>query len=290
MQIHYILLILLSAFCHSFYNFLMHKSGGSRLFLLLMFFIACSIATVLYVASSKSLSISFPIFCIIYSASLFYVLYQIFVSKAYERGEMSRLYPLTVLSPILVTVWASIFLHEHLNFGIVSGVVISTLGAVVMKQTTMKLADFKQLFSKQNAYKGAGFALLASLFYSVGSVLDKSKIGGIDLVPYLWILLTCMAGNMLILSLIFDGKIFKQYKTINWLQLAIAGVAAYVSFYSFRAALQQIDVSIAVPIRTSSIIFALLFGIIFLKESISANKIIGVITIIAGIFIINISL
>ena len=290
MELQYIVLILISAFSHSFYNFLVHKSGGNRLFLLCMFILAAISATIVYATHYTSISIPISTFLLIYGASLFYILYQVFVSKAYEHGEISRLYPLSVLSPILVPIWAVLFLHEQINIGIIAGIIISTMGAMIMKQKTLVDFEFKYFFTNKNLYKGAGFAITASVMYSIGSVFDKSSVGKFDLEAYLWVLLVCMTLNLLLYSVLFERKIFKTFSKISWMHLLIAGITAYISFYTFRAALQHLPVTVAVPIRTSSIVFALFLGIIFLKEKINAIKLIGVTTIIIGIVIINFSI
>lgn len=289
MELTYLGFILLSAMAHSFYNFLIHKSGGNRLFLLLMFVVAAIAATIVYISNYEPFVLNFKIAAIIYAASLFYILYQVFVSKSYELGEISRLYPLSVLSPVLVPVWAVLFLHERISMGLIIGIILSTAGAMIMKQKSLRNMVFSDLFTKRNLYAGAGYALTASLMYSFGSVLDKSSVGLFNLIPYLWILLSSMTLNLLIYTILFERKVFADITHINYTRLTLAGITAYISFFTFRAALQHVPVSVAVPIRTSSIIFALLLGSILLHEKITAIKLIGISTIIIGIVIIQIS-
>ncbi|MDA3882002.1 MAG: EamA family transporter [Bacteroidales bacterium] len=283
----YILCILISACAHALYNYLMHSSGGSRLFLLFMFLIAACTSGIALLFSQQTIHIPFTHCITIYAASLFYVLYQISVSKAYEKGEISRLYPLTVLSPIFVPIWAFLFLQETISGGVLIGIIITILGAISVKQKQKSYTNIRYFFSKQNSYKGAGIAILASIFYSFGAVFDKASIEHFELLPYLAVLLTCMAVNMLIINIILNKNIFSHVRTIRAIPVLAAGLIAYISFYTFRVALQHVDVSIAVPIRVSSVLFAVILGLTFGKELISRNKIIGIITIISGILIIN---
>ena len=289
MELLYIFFILSSALFHAGYNFLMHKSHGSRLFLMVLFIIAATCASIVFLFSTQTIELNFVGCGIIYIASAFYVLYQIFVSKAYEKGEISRMYPLTVLSPIFVPIWAFIFLHEHITIGVITGIIISTIGAILVKQTHISWKSFFGVFLQKYEYKGAGFAILASLMYSIGSVFDKSRIADYSLIPYLWVLLTSMALNMIIFSLIFERSVFTEISKISWKYVGIAGILGYASFYTFRAALQHVDVSVAVPIRTSSILFAVFLGVIFAHEKLTKNNTIGVTTIINSILIIKFS-
>jgi drug/metabolite transporter (DMT)-like permease len=192
-----------------------------------------------------------------------------------------------VLSPVFVPIWAFIFLQETISGGVLIGIIITILGAISVKQNSY--TNIRHFFSKQNSYKGAGIAILASIFYSFGAVFDKASIESFELSPYLAVLLTCMALNMFIINIIRNKHIFSQIRTIRVIPVVAAGLIAYISFYSFRVALQHVDVSIAVPIRVSSVLFAVILGITFGKELISRNKIIGIITIISGILIINFS-
>ncbi len=283
----YILCILISACAHALYNYLMHSSGGSKLFLLLMFLIAACTSVIILLFSQHAIHIPLTHCITIYAASLFYVLYQISVSKAYEKGEISRLYPLTVLSPVFVPIWATFFLQETISRGVLIGIIITILGTISIKQKSY--TNIRHYFSKENSYKGAGIAILASIFYSFGAVFDKASIESFELSSYLAVLLTCMALNMLIINIIFDKHIFSHVRTIRTIPVLAAGIIAYISFYTFRVALQHVDVSIAVPIRVSSVLFAVILGLTFGKEHISRNTIIGIFTIISGIVIINFS-
>ena len=51
----------------------------------------------------------------------------------------------------------------------------------------------------------------------------------------------------------------------------------------FRVALKEVFVSIATPIRQVSILFAMGFGVVFLKERISRSTLFGALLIISGV-------
>jgi uncharacterized membrane protein len=67
----------------------------------------------------------------------------------------------------------------------------------------------------------------------------------------------------------------------------LGGITLYFSFLFFRVALKEVFVSLAVPVRQVAIIFAILLGVLFLKEKIEARNLLGSLIIILGIVLIN---
>lgn len=283
MEIKYVLLILASAFMHAFYNLLMLRAKGNRTFLTQMFLVALVCATLLFLASSDTISLSFTDFSIIAGAGVFYVAYQILVAKAYQHGDVSTNYPLTVMSPVFVPFWAALFLHERPTLVTILGIILTVLGAIVIKSNGFRWSLIKSNFSKQEVKTGAIFALLASLVYSIGSILDKARIASLPLGAYLFILLFVMTIGMVTYTLLFEPKpLFSRFR-LHWKLVLIGGVSMFASFFFFRDALVVLPVSVAVPFRLTSILFGLLFGRFVLKEQLTIYNWFGAILIVAGI-------
>ncbi len=283
MEIKYVILIIASAFMHAFYNFLMLKAKGNRTFLTQMFIIAFIVSVIFALVTQEFHSIDLSTIAIIIGAAFFYVLYQVLVAKAYQHGTVSTNYPLTVMSPIFVPIWATIFLSETPSTQAIIGIIITVIGAIVIKIKYQKLLSISKLFTKSEAAKGAIFALSASLAYSIGSIMDKARIASISLPFYLFILLTAMTLGVVTYTLVFEREpLFHQFKTQKKLVI-IGGFAMFASFFFFRDALVNLPVSLAVSVRLFSIIFGLLFGYFFLKENLTRQNWVGAGLIILGI-------
>lgn len=287
MKLVYVVFIVISAFFHALYNYLMRRSSGNRLFLLGMFI------------SASAISILFAIFfghldkegvfnvIIIYLASAFYVLYQYFVSRAYEKGEISKVYPLTVLSPVFIPIWAFLILDEQLSLMSITGIIIAISGAFLIKLNNIDISEMIKVFKLNKKYMTARFALIASLMYSIGSVLDKAKIASFSLPVYVCLILSFMTVNMFILFTLLGDKTLSVYSGGHNLWMILGGLLVFLSFISFRVALKDVPVSIAVPVRQTSIVFATVFGICLLKEKLTPNKLFGSFLIILGVYIVN---
>jgi drug/metabolite transporter (DMT)-like permease len=283
---YYILMIVISAFLHAFYNFMMRKAGGSKGFLLTMFLMTAGISIVV-AASTERLAIPWNHLPYVYGASLFYVLYQVLVSKSYETGNISALYPLTVLSPIFIPFWAFILLSESISILTGIGILVTVIGAICVNLRSVSLQEFRKIFQLHGDYRGARFALGASFMYSFGAILDKSRIAYFPLGTYLSLILCFMAVNMALYWSFSEKQALPAVVRTYWKSGLLGGITIYLSFLFFRVALKQVFVSLAVPVRQVAIIFAILLGILFLKEKMKTSNLIGSLVIILGIILIN---
>ena len=290
MRTEYLIYIILSAFLHAFYNFLMRKSGGSRAFLVCMFTVGGLTAAAIVIATGNYKNIPWHNVPFIYGASFFYILYQVFVSRSYELGKISTHYPLTVLSPVFIPIWAYFLLSEKISFITGAGILITIIGAFMVKLNSFTWIEIKKMFKLNKDYRGARFALAASLMYSFGAIFDKSKISSFNIVTYIGFILVFMSANLIIYSIVWERQSFKSYFPKHWIFILLGGITVFLSFFTFRVALQEVMVSIAVPVRLISIIFAVLLGIILLKEKPDIKKLIGSLVIIGGIILVNLGI
>lgn len=290
MRFEFLLYIVVSAFLHAFYNFLMRRSGGSRIFLMFMFTVAGLTAAGIAMVTGNFKNIPWHNVPYIYGASFFYILYQILVSKSYEYGKISTHYPLTVLSPVFIPIWAFFLLAEKISFITGAGIIITIVGAFMVKLDSFTWTEVKKVFRLSKKYKGARFALAASLMYSFGAIFDKSRIASFNIVTYIGFILFFMGLNLNIYTFIIRRQSVKSYLPKHWQFILLGGLTVFLSFFTFRVALKEVMVSVAVPVRLISIVFAILLGIIILKERPDIKKLIGSLVIIGGIILVNLGI
>jgi uncharacterized membrane protein len=281
-------LIVVSSFFHAFYNFLMRKKSGNQLFLCAIFIAAFFITLADSLISGGYSNIPWYNVPYIYGAAFFYVLYQVFVNKSYESGgNISINYPLSVLSHLFIPVWAFFILGEKISVITTAGICVTVIGALALQIRELSFKELFKIFTMSKEYTGARYALAASFFYSFGAIFDKYRISSFTASTYLLFMIGFMVINM-ITMLIVTKKFTQSSKLFsNWKIIAVGGAALFLSFMTFRIALQETPVSIAVPIRQTSVIFAVLFGVIFLKENFKIEKVAAVIITITGVILIN---
>ena len=131
------------------------------------------------------------------------------------------------------------------------------------------------------------FALLAAVSAAVVTVMSKAGIKNID--PNL--AFAIQAVLIILISwgvVVFQGNVpeVKNIDTRTWMYLGIAGVFTTVSSLLTFQALKLGDASKVNPVERVSLVFAILFAALFLKEKITWQIILGAILIIAGAIII----
>ena len=139
---------------------------------------------------------------------------------------------------------------------------------------------------KKDIYLGIGLAVIATIIWSGNFIISRGvnqQIGPVSLAFYRW----------LTASIIITPFAWKQYqaeRTIvlaNWKYLgwtALSGIAIFNTFV-YVAGHFTTAINMALIGTTSSPIFATIMAVLFLKEKMSAFRIIGITLCIAGILL-----
>lgn len=130
--------------------------------------------------------------------------------------------------------------------------------------------------------------VISNTFYQVCAKSVPDKIN-----PFASLTITYLVGALMSLILYFvlnkGGNLINEYKHVNWapfvLGLVIVGLeVGYI--YMYKAGWQ---VSVAQIVQAAIIAVLLIFiGYWFYKESITWNKIVGIVVCLGGLFLINI--
>ena len=99
-----------------------------------------------------------------------------------------------------------------------------------------------------------------------------------------FIMFTLMSVNLLRGR--YKGKVTAEWQA-NWKLILISGPILMASFIAFRYGLKMAPVSYAVPVRQVSILFGVLLGMLFLKESYGRIRLASAALILAGAFLIK---
>ncbi|MCK5039609.1 MAG: DMT family transporter [Candidatus Aenigmarchaeota archaeon] len=131
------------------------------------------------------------------------------------------------------------------------------------------------------------FGLISMLGYGLSNGLTKVpllKIGNIKTVFYRGIFANIL---LLITTLFYLPKI---NFSLNYILIAfLISTIAYLSIIAFYKALKIGKIGLVSPVANSSVIFTILFSIIFFSESLSAIQAFSVLLIISGITLISIN-
>lgn len=127
------------------------------------------------------------------------------------------------------------------------------------------------------------FAILSSLFASIMTILMKVGLKNLDST-----LVTCLRTSivfMLLWIIIFIFNKQKEIKSINineWKYIVLASLATCLTWVFYFLALKQTTVSKVVAVDRLSIVFSIIFSVIFLKEKLTFMTLIGITILVIG--------
>lgn len=202
--------------------------------------------------------------------------------RAYKTADFSIVYPLARGgAPVLLFIWAALFLNETPQPLGLAGLVLLLLGLLLVGGTGWWRK--RTIASAQ----GIGMALAVACCISLYSVVDGAAMRVVDAVPYT-ILITagsavCITPFVLVRyglpAAIADGR-------RHWLRITIVGVLTMLTYVLVLQAYSLARVSYVGAVREISIVFGALAGWLWLDEPFGATRVAGSALIFAGILII----
>ena len=207
-----------------------------------------------------------------------HVFYNLLLMQCYRLGEFSQVYPLARgTSPLVVTILAAIFIHEHLARPQIAGVLVVSGGLA-----TLVLAGRRPGRAAFAAAVGTGLIIAAyTTVDGVGVRLSGSPVGYIG-----WLMvLECLCVPMFAVFRRRD-VLLKQPKRIllGGLAAGALSVLAYglVLWAQTRGALAPIA-----ALRETSVIFGAIIGTLIFREPFGRTRIAATVLVAAGIVLLN---
>lgn len=208
--------------------------------------------------------------------------YQFFLMQSYKLGDLTQVYPIARGSaPLLVALVSVLFLQVSLSQMEILAVVIIGIGILSLG-----------LVRKQDGERNPHAAILAMVtgcFIASYSLVDGlgARLAGTSVGFYSWL---CIA-NAIILS-VYVAKvkpvIFKQLVTTHLSLFLVGGGASFTAYAIVTWAFTQAPIALVTALRETSIVFALLIGVFFLKERIDLVKVFSTMTTLVGALLLRV--
>lgn len=219
-------------------------------------------------------------------AGFFFFLYQYFVARAYETGDLTLAYPLSSTGPVYIVFWSYLLIGERISFLGAAGICLILYGAV-----TLQIGRFLILgpgMKPRAAAAGALPALAAAFFYSFGAIADK--IGVMSGSVYLY------TGYLCVFMLAFHclrmaaqhqmGQVKRELRESRK-AVIFGGIVMLLSFITFRIGLEEAFASYASALRQVSTLFGMVIGFMVFRERLSLERIVSSCLIVAGAILIK---
>ena len=271
------LAVLAAAVTHATWNAIAHGIKDQTLAFALIGIggIAASIPLVIVAALPRSSSWPYLLASIV-----IHVFYNLLLMQCYRLGEFSQVYPLARgISPLVVTVLAAMFVHEHLGLLQVAGVVVVSAGLAFL------------VFGGRRPGRGAflaavGTGLTIAAYTTVDGVgvrLSASPVGYIG-----WLMVLESLCVPMFAAVRRRDVLLKQPRRILLAGLA-AGALSVVAYGLVLWAQTRGALAPIAALRETSVIFGAIIGTLVFREPFGRARIVATVLVVAGIVLLNVA-
>lgn len=290
-----ILLVLISAAIHVGWNFLTKSSRDPAVFSLLKG-TTMAVAAIAGLATMPLRAIPVELWQYVLVSGLFHGIYILALSKAYESGDISYVYPIARSAPALVPVAAFLTIGETLSMRGAVGIAIVVLGVLALQFRGLSWSALRH-FRLSLIRKEAIWA-----FVTLGAVVSYSLVDKTAMVTLADVsaIAPAMRGPcFFMLQVIFCYLFFGGYMLATrkldlkpawlgqWRQIIVAAAGTMASYSLVLHVMQSSPVSYIVSLRQSSVLLAVLVGWIQLKESYGLYRLVTSMAMLLGFYLVS---
>jgi drug/metabolite transporter (DMT)-like permease len=279
-------LVLVSAFTHAYWNFLLKRSGGGQSFVGMSKIgeVVLFAPVFLAVGLQPALRSGSSVVPLVVVGSLLSLANYVALALAYDRGEMSIVYPVSRGAILLfLPVLGYVALGERMN--LVGGVALFAilLGIVALQLTALRWSAVRELAPRIVRSAATGFALLAALAAACYTLWDKHAVTTLPPFTYFYLY---TAGVAVAYAAYLARRIDRATIRRDWathrapiLQVSVLNTVTYLLVLF---ALRTGTSSYVIALRQLSIAIGVLLGAWLLGEDLGPPKRVGVALILGG--------
>ena len=286
-----IILVCLSALLHAIRDFFTKQSNDKQIFVWwyqvfsIIFYFPLFVYFILVEGVPSFMALVMGVV-----SGFIHFFYWIFLSKAYEKGDLSHVYPIMRSAPALVLVFSIIFLKEQVSLLGVIGILSVAFGVYIINLKSMRLHDLLEPITSIAKERPVRYAFLTLLAVTAYSLVDK--IGVSYAAPIIFSYLLALFAFAFYTPYILATKKIsaiknewhKNKKIIMWNGFLVMTSYSLILFvFTFS------KLSYVVGLRQMSVVFAVVLGSYLLKEKHTFIRLPAAIVIFIGIFLISIA-
>jgi drug/metabolite transporter (DMT)-like permease len=284
-----LLIVLVAAFLHAFWNYLAKKSRHKIAFIWWFILFAVILYFPMFLYFCVGIQISAAGWACVVATGILHTFYFFFVGSSYERGDLSVVYPLARgFGPFWVPILAVVILREQLSLPGITGIAFVVVGIYVIH---LKSFSFKTLFEPFTAIRSAAsiWALLTGCTIAAYSLVDKVGVKSVHPAVYIYFIFLIPLIFLTPYVLIKERKALKPEWQINKWPIMVVGFLVVFTYLLVLFAMQTSNVSYVVAVREVSIVFSSFFGTMWLGEGYRQPRLIGACLIAVGVAFIGLS-
>jgi drug/metabolite transporter (DMT)-like permease len=283
MTIGIFILVVAAAFFHALWNFSARKVTGNLVIIWLALFTGCLflLPGIIVLASLGKIHLRLPSSAVGYviATGIIHGIYFGLLSRTYEKGEISVVYPILRGSGIVLTaIVAWLILKEEISPIGLTGICLVFSGILLMG------IPFLRRGGEVDQYR---LALCVGVSIAAYSLVDKVGVSKMTPVLYIWFMFLIAAAVLWpTVMKRYSGEVFHTARS-NIGHIMLIGIGSIGTYLMILFALQLAPVSYIVAAREFSVVIGALLGVTFLKERMTILKATAIICITLGLFFIK---
>jgi drug/metabolite transporter (DMT)-like permease len=275
-----LLIVLLSAFLHAFWNLLVKRANGGQplMWLIFVFMVAVSVPVGAYILITQRPVIGTPEIIAMVGNGILQMTYFYLLSQSYRFGDLSLTYPLARGSgPLVVTIYAMLFLGEKPSALALGGAVLITLGVLLLS------ANLKEL-RESGALKGVAYALLTGACIAFYTLWDRHSVRDLRLNPFMYLAVGSVVQMLIVTPYALRNwdRVSEQWG-LHKVSAASVAVLSFVAYGLILFALTFSPVSYIAPAREISVLIGAVMGSQVLAEAVTTRRIAAAVAMVAGL-------
>ena len=284
-----VLLVVLSAATHAYWNFLLKRSGGSQLFVglskvgeVVMFAPAFLLLVAPKVARYEGLLFLATI------GAAFVLLNYICLAWAYRHGDLSSVYPVArggILLFLPLLAYATV--GERVSVPGAAALVLIVCGIVALQLPALQWGALASLGSRLRS-PATTFALIAAFGAACYTIWDKRSVQRVPAFAYIYVYtaITAVAYGAFIWHRYPRADVAAEWRR-NRSAILQVGFFNITSYLLVLFALRTGTSSYVIALRQLSIVVGVALGALILREHISVPKRLGVALIVIGCIVVG---
>ena len=277
MEFHVFLAVMFAAVMHASWNAVI-RSGGNR-------YQGMLLLTVTQGAMGLLMALFMPmpsgvVWLWVLGSGVFHTGYKLFLAAAYQHGDLSRVYPIARgAAPMMVVIVGFILLPDSVQAKEYLGIGLIGAGVMMMAQGVFASGETRTLIplALGSAACTAGYSMVDGM---------GARVAGNATMYTAWLF-------------IFDALIFSSVTAVTrgravfmatrkaWLVGALAGALSLTTYWIVVWAMTVAPIALVAAVRETSVLFAVLIGIFWMREKASRGKFIAALVIVFGIVVIR---
>jgi drug/metabolite transporter (DMT)-like permease len=275
-----VLLVLLGAALHASWNALIKSESDHSLNTALIVAGSALIGVFVVPFVPLPLPASWPYLVV---SVLIHILYFTLLVLAYQKGELSLIYPLMRgIPPVFTAIAAYLLLNESFSYKGWLGVLLVSGGALSLTADARLSKEFRitpLLFALANA----GVIVIYTIVDGTGARLSGNAFS------YTGWMLTATACSFLLFLLAFQGRRIAVRIARQWRKSVIGGACTFASYGIALWAMTHAPIALVAALRETSILFGVAFAVLTLKERVTRLRLLSIALIVAGVVAIKLS-